>query len=112
KLGENDFLGPVTLNIDNIAFTADPDDVVIWNGNGGVVTDPPAAPAGWSWENWSQAGSTVTSDLLDFYGRPTSGSMTLSNNFSNPSGYSQAVFTMGLPAPVNAIEEYSSINLD
>jgi len=112
KLGENDFLGPVSLNIDNIAFTVDPDDVVIWNGNGGVVTDPATAPAGWSWENWSQSGSTVTSDLLDFYGRPTSGSMTLSNNFASPSGYSQAVFTLGLPAPVNAIEEYSSINLD
>lgn len=112
KLGENDFAGPVILNIDNITYSTDPDDGVIWNGNGGVVTDPPSAPAGWSWENWSQAGSTVTSETNDFYGRATSGSLVLSNNFSSPSGYSQAVYSFPLPAPVNASTDWLAVNMD
>lgn len=113
KLGENALLGPVTLNIDNIALTTTPDDVIIANGNNGVDDGGFAAPEGWSWETWSQAGSTVTFSPLDFYGRQTSGSIRLFNNFNNaPGSYQQAVYTFVLPAQVDASTEYSHINLD
>ena len=112
RVAQNALLGPVTVNIDNIAWT---EEVVIENADNGVVSqeDPPVAPPGWSWETWSKSGSTVLFDPLDFYGRETSGSIRLNNNFdNNPGGYQQAVFTFVLPAQVNAGVEYSHINLD
>jgi hypothetical protein len=50
KLGDGDLLGPITLNVDNIAYSTNPEDVFISAADNGVVDTPPAR---WSWENWS-----------------------------------------------------------
>lgn len=110
KLGDNDFLGPVTLNIDNVAFFTNPDDVFITGLDGGIVGE---TLAGWSWESWSAPG-TATFDSLDVVGRSTSGSIKLEHTFENkPNDYQQSVFTYVLPSgEVNAASEYSYLNLD
>jgi hypothetical protein len=109
KLGENDFLGPVTLNVDNIALITNPDDVWITGIDNGTVD---TAPAGWSWENWSAQG-VVSYDPADTHGRSTSGTISLDHQFANsPGTYQQSVFTYPLPAEVDAATAYSTINLD
>lgn len=110
KLGENDFLGPVTLNIDNVAFSATPEDVFITGADKGTVD---VTPEGWSWENWSVQG-LVSWDPMDVQGRSTSGSIKLEHDFANlPNDYQQTVFTYVLPSgQVDAASEYSELNLD
>lgn len=110
KLGENDFLGPVTLNIDNVAYATTPDDVAVTGVDNGTVG---VAPDGWSWENWSAPG-VVTFDALDTHGRSTSGSVKMEDTFNNdPTGYQQSVYTYVLPGgQVDAAQEYSYVNLD
>jgi hypothetical protein len=111
KLGENNFFGPVTLNIDNISYFTNPDDVFITGADNGIVDFP---PDGWSWESWSRAG-TVSFDPLDhLFGRTTSGSIKLEHDFLNlPNDYQQSVFTFVLPGgQVDAATEYSHVNLD
>ena len=110
KLGENDFLGPVTLNIDNIAYSTTPEDVFITGADNGSID---VTPDGWSWENWSAQG-LVSWDPLDVQGRSTSGSIKLEHDFANlPNDYQQTVFTYVLPSgQVNAASDYSEVNLD
>lgn len=110
KLGENDFLGPVTLNIDSVAFLTNPDDVAVTGVDNGVAG---VAPDGWSWESWSVTG-VASYDPNDTHGRSTSGTVKLEHNFENkPDDYQQTVFTYVLPGgQVNAAQEYSSVNLD
>ncbi|MGZ8900837.1 MAG: hypothetical protein ACXW3Z_12135, partial [Limisphaerales bacterium] len=110
KLGDNDLLGPVTLNIDNISYFTTPDDVFITGADNGVVD---VVPAGWSWENWSVS-ATVSSDPMDVIGRATSGSIKVEQAFENrPNDYQQSVVTSVLPGgEVNAATEYSYLNLD
>ncbi|HAB15769.1 MAG TPA: hypothetical protein PLX89_09580 [Verrucomicrobiota bacterium] len=110
KLGENDFLGPVTLNVDNIAYTTHPDDVVISNVDNGSVD---VAPDGWTWENWSVQG-LFSFDPADTHGRSTSGTIKLEHQFTSvPNGYQQSVFTYALPGgEVDAAKDYSFVNLD
>jgi hypothetical protein len=110
KLGENDFLGAVTLNVDNVAYSTNPDDVLITTVDNGSVDVP---PADWSWENWSVPG-VVSFDPLDVQGRSTSGSIKLEHTFENkPNDYQQTVFTYVLPGgQVDAAKEYSYVNLD
>lgn len=110
KLGENDFLGPVTLNIDNVAYSTTPEDVFITGADNGS-TD--VTPDGWSWENWSIQG-LVSWDALDVQGRSTSGSIKLEHDFTNlPNAYQQSVFTYVLPSgQVDAASAFSEINLD
>ncbi len=111
KLGENALQGPVTLNIDNISYFTNPDDVFITGADNGIVDEP---PTGWSWENWSAPG-TVSFDPLDHVGgRATSGSIKLEHTFENrPNDYQQTVFTFVLPSgTVDAATEYSHVNLD
>lgn len=106
KLGENDFLGPVTLNVDNVSFLTNPDDVWITGADNGNVD-------GWSWENWSVTG-IPTFDSMDVSGRSTSGSIRLEQQFAeSPGTYQQSVFTYVLPSgTVDATAEYSYLNLD
>ena len=106
RLAQGGYFGPVHVNLDNLAFN---EEIVIDNLDNGFPDSP---PAGWSWESWSAAGSSVTWDADDYYGRATSGSARLDNAFQNVAGYQQAVYTLQLPAPVNAGTEYSHINLD
>jgi len=110
KIGENDLQGPVTLNVDNIAYTTHADDVVISNVDNGSVD---FAPDGWLWENWSTQG-VVTYDPADTHGRSTSGTVRLEHVFDSvPDGYQQSVFTFTLPGgEVDAALEYGSLNLD
>ncbi len=110
KLGDNDFLGPVTLYVDNIAYITNPDDVWISGVDNGV---PGGLPEGWSWETWSVAGF-ATYEAADTRGRSTSGTVRLEHGFENlPGGYQQTVFTYVLPGgQVNAAEEFSHVNLD
>jgi hypothetical protein len=110
KLGENDLPGPVTLNIDNVAYTTTPDDVLITGADNGLVD---TTPDGWSWESWSAPG-LVSFDPLDVRGRATSGSIKLEHTFENrPNDYQQSVFTYILPGgTVDAAKEYSHVNLD
>ena len=110
KLGENALAGPVTLNIDNIAYSTNPDDVLITQFNNGIADEP---VPGWSWENWSVEG-IATYDPLDVQGRSTSGSVKLLHNFAESANtYQQTVFTYVLPGgQVDAAKEYSHINLD
>lgn len=110
KLGDNDLLGPITLNIDNAAYSTNPDDVFITAADNGNVDTP---PAGWSWETWSAPG-VVSFDPLDVQGRSVSGSIKLEHNFENkPNDYQQSVFTYILPGgQVDAAKEYSYLNLD
>ena len=110
KLGDNDFLGPVTLNVDNIAYITNPDDVPITGVDNGLEAEP---PAGWSWETWSAAG-TIVYDPNDTHGRSTSGMARLEHGFGNvPDGYQQTVFTYVLPGgQVNAAQEFSYVNMD
>ena len=106
RLAQGGYFGPVHVNLDNLAFN---EEIVIDNLDNGFPDSP---PAGWSWESWSAAGSSVTWDADDYYGRATSGSARLDNAFQNVAGYQHAVYTLQLPAPVNAGTEYSHINLD
>lgn len=110
KLGDAELLGPITLNIDNAAYSTNPDDVFITGADNGVVDTP---PTGWSWETWSAQG-VVSFDPLDVQGRSTSGSIKLEHNFENkPNDYQQSVFTYVLPGgQVDATTEYSTLNLD
>ena len=110
KLGDNNFLGPITLNVDNISYFTNPDDVFITGADNGIVDEP---PTGWSWEAWSAPG-TVSFDPMDLRGRSTSGSIKLEHTFENrPNDYQQSVFTFVLPGGnVDAATEYSHVNLD
>ncbi|MBN8247681.1 MAG: hypothetical protein J0L84_09580 [Verrucomicrobia bacterium] len=110
KLGDNDLQGPITLSVDNIAYTTHPDDVVISNVDNGSVD---FTPAGWSWENWSAQG-VVSYDPADTHGRSTSGMARLDHQFlAAPDTYQQSVFTFLLPGgDVNAALEYDTLNLD
>ncbi|MCW5556372.1 MAG: hypothetical protein KIT22_00760 [Verrucomicrobiae bacterium] len=110
KVGENDLQGPVTLNVDNIAYTTHPDDVVVSNVDNGSVD---FGPDGWLWESWSTQGE-VTFDSTDTHGRSTSGTVRLAHQFDAlPDGYQQSVFTFTLPGgEVDAALEYDLLNLD
>jgi hypothetical protein len=110
KLGDNDFFGPVTLNIDNVAYSTNPDDVWITGADNGSED---VTPEGWVWENWSVTG-VVSFDPLDVRGRDTSGSIKLEHAFEErPNDYQQTVFTYLLPSGnVNAARDYSHVNLD
>lgn len=109
KLGENALQGPVTLNIDNIAYTTHPEDVVISHLDNGVPGEP---LEGWVWESWSVAG-TATFDPADTRGRSTSGTIRLEHQFTElPNSYQQSVFTFALPAEVNAAQDFVTVNLD
>jgi hypothetical protein len=109
KLGDNDLQGPITLNIDNIAYTTHPEDVVISHVDNGNISDP---PAGWVWESWSASG-LFSYDPADTRGRSTSGTIRLEHEFASmPEGYQQSVFTYQLPAEVNAAQDFVTVNLD
>lgn len=110
KLGESDLLGPVTLNIDNLAYGTTPDDVLISGFDNGVVGE---GFTGWSWESWSTAGASAY-ETPDTHGRSTSGTIKLEHNFENkPADYQQTVFTYVLPGgQVDAAKEYSWVNVD
>ena len=70
--------------------------------------------AGWSWEDWSAAGSSAAHDAsLDSNSSATSGSLRLNSNFApGTAGWQQAVYTVPLPAELNAGETYNSISFD
>jgi len=110
KLGDNALAGPITLNIDNLAYATTPDDVPITGIDGGVEGE---TVTGWSWENWSVTGEATFSPM-DVQGRSTSGSIKLAHNFeSKPNDYQQTVFTYVLPGGrVDAATEYTHVNLD
>lgn len=71
---------------------------------------------GWSWENWSAAGSSAAFDSGQNSpvagGAAKSGSLKLVSAFTSVPGYQQAVYTVPLPAPANFGGQIGFVSFD
>jgi hypothetical protein len=102
RIAQNAMLGPVTVNIDNIAFT---EEVTIDNFDDGNI------------DGWAQQWGTtpdLSYDTLDRYGRQTSGSLRVAAPYFDPNitTWQQAVITIPFPEPVDASALYTRFNVD
>lgn len=70
-----------------------------------------AETASWYWETWSAPGSLAFDANDDAAGDGASGSMQLNANFKSVSDYQQAVFSIGMPAPIK-LGDFAKIALD
>jgi hypothetical protein len=101
QLAENAMVGPVTVNVDNIAFN---DEVIVDNFDDGNID-------GWT-ATWGTT-PELTYSPLDRAGRETSGSIRVAANYFSPTitTWQQAVTTIPVPE-TNVSLAYTFINVD
>ena len=100
RLAQSSLVGPVTVNVDNIAFN---DEVITDNFDDGNVD-------GWT-ATWGTT-PDVSYDALDRAGRQTSGSLWVAANYFTPQAtWQQSVMTVPFP-DTNVSSGFTHVNVD